>query len=278
MFFVVVVNCLHFITLSLYYDYYYSLYVGQETNILSIFCVFHKWKIDYFSFTKTLMTHVSGQSVFWCSTERATGPELWPIPLAAVVLVVCLLKLRVVCSACMIKYFYFFLLSSYLSWVSCRRQSLTSWQWMGPSPVPPPSLLWPEAPVRKHPWKMSAGRVWGEIICNPLSLSLSLSLSVPQCWISRYSSWRCSSSPWSISICTVEPTTTFRPRFRTTTRMTPKSPWRRRWWSTTSETEVTEEWSLLPREERAALWTLLLFIPFTQHNICIDLVQKITFH
>jgi len=35
---VVVVNCLHFIILSLY--------VGQETHILWIFCMFNKWKID----------------------------------------------------------------------------------------------------------------------------------------------------------------------------------------------------------------------------------------
>jgi len=37
-------------TLILYhfniYYYYYSLHVGQETNILSIFCNFHKCKID----------------------------------------------------------------------------------------------------------------------------------------------------------------------------------------------------------------------------------------
>jgi len=34
------------IVYALYYYNYYSLYVGQETNILSIFCMWHKWIID----------------------------------------------------------------------------------------------------------------------------------------------------------------------------------------------------------------------------------------
>lgn len=101
---------------------------------------------------------------------------------------------------------------------------------MEPSPAPLPSLRRPVDPVRN----ISTFPIFGPPPLAWHGPNQSLSVFCPQCWVSRWWSWRCSSSPWSLASFIAAHMTPFpRPHITTTSRTEP--PCRPFTWSMTSE-------------------------------------------